>query len=379
MIFAIPALVILLVAAFAVALPLLRKPTAGGSERPAANQSAVYRDQLHEIEREKREGLLSEKEYEAARAEIGRRLLAVADKGDLSQGRRAGRRASAWATAVAILALMVGAGFLYPLLGMPGAPDQPLAARMNADEPDLAVLVARVEQHLAENPDDGRGWDVIAPIYLRDSRFEAAENAYANAIRVSGATADRLAGQGEAIVAMNSGIVTDEALDIFRQAKALDPNELRALYFMALAAEQSGESALAVERFRQLESALPEGSPWRDMVDRRIAENSGLRPADGVVANGPDEAAVAAASELSDEARAAMIDGMVAGLEQRLKDDPDDIDGWMRLIRSYSVLGNEEKAALALRQAIGHYGRDSEQGARLAAFGNSLQISGAER
>ncbi|TNB47013.1 c-type cytochrome biogenesis protein CcmI [Martelella lutilitoris] len=378
MIFAIPALVILLVAAFAVALPLLRKP-AGVRERSSANQSAVYRDQLREIEREKSEGLLSEKEYEAARAEIGRRLLAVADKGDHSPTRSAGRRAGAWGMAAAILALMVGAGFLYPLLGMPGAPDQPLAARMNADEPDLAVLVARVEQHLAENPDDGRGWDVIAPIYLRESRFEAAENAYANAIRVSGATADRLAGQGEAIVAMNAGIVTDEALDIFRQAEALDPNELRALYFMALAAEQSGDRAEAVERFRRLEGALPEGSPWRDMVDRRIAENSGGRPADGVVPNGPDEEAVVAASELSDEARADMIDGMVAGLEQRLKDNPDDIDGWMRLIRSYSVLGNDEKAALALRQAIDYYGKDSEKGARLAAFGDSLQLSGAER
>ncbi|MAM09496.1 MAG: c-type cytochrome biogenesis protein CcmI [Rhizobiaceae bacterium] len=378
MIFAIPALVVFLVAALAVALPLLRKP-AGGGEGPAAGQSAVYRDQLREIEREKAEGLLSDKEYEAARAEIGRRLLAVSDKGGLAPERRAGRRATAWGTAAAILVLMVGSALLYPILGTPGAPDQPLAARMNADEPDLAVLVARVEQHLAENPEDGRGWDVIAPIYLREGRFEAAENAYANAIRVSGATADRLAGQGEAIVAMHAGIVTDQALDLFRKAEALDPDDLRALYFMALAAEQSGDSAVAAERFRRLENALPEGSPWRDMVNRRIAANSGGRPADGVVPNGPDEEAVAAASDLSDEARAEMIDGMVAGLEQRLEDDPDDIDGWMRLIRSYSVLGNEEKAVLALRQAIGYFGGDSAQGARLEAFGASLQLSGAER
>ncbi|MBB4121604.1 c-type cytochrome biogenesis protein CcmI [Martelella radicis] len=377
MIFAITALLILVVVALAVTLPLLRKPPEHETGL-GTGQASVYRDQLREIEREKSDGLLSEKEYEAARAEIGRRLLAVADGASHAPSAQADRRKVRWVAVAAIMAVVAGAGLLYPLLGTPGAPDQPLAARMNADEPDLAVLVARVEQHLAENPDDGRGWDVIAPIYLRENRFDAAENAYSNAIRVSGVTAERLAGQGEAIVAMNSGIVTDEALDIFRRVETIDPQELRALYFIALAAEQSGDHAVAVERFRRLENALPEASPWREMVARRIVLNSERLADGGVVENGPDEEAVAAAAQLSPEARVEMIDGMVSGLEQRLKGNPDDIDGWMRLIRSYTVLGDDEKATLALRQAIGYYGKESEQGMRLAAFGDSLQISGAE-
>nr|WP_272210669.1 hypothetical protein [Marinicella sp. W31]MDC2876571.1 hypothetical protein [Marinicella sp. W31] len=167
-------------------------------------------------------------------------------------------------------------------------------------------------------------------------------------------------------------------MDVFKQAEAIDPENLRTLYFTALAAEQSGDSVFAIERFERLQAALPDNSPWHEMVARQIALNR-VRLADGgVVENGPDEQAVAAAAELAPEARADMIAGMISGLEQRLNEEPDDIDGWMRLIRSYSVLGEQRKAALALEQAIGYYGVSSEQGTRLAAFGDSLEISGAE-
>ncbi|WP_319517174.1 c-type cytochrome biogenesis protein CcmI [uncultured Martelella sp.] len=377
MIFATVALVMLLVAAVAVALPLFRQ-SGLAEDDAAAGQAAVYRDQLLEIERERRDGLLSEQQYEASRAEIGRRLLAVDDSSSKAGGPGGNQSFMRWGAIAAIVVLMIGGGLVYPLVGKPGASDQPLAARMNADEPDLAVLVARVEQHLAEHPDDGRGWDVIAPIYLRENRFEDAQDAYANAIRVSGPTAERLAGLGEAIVAVNAGVVTDEALDVFRQAEAIDPDELRTLYFIALAAEQSGDFAVAVERFERLQAALPANSPWRDMVASRIAQNNQQLADNGVVANGPDEEAVAAAAELSTQARADMIDGMVSGLEQRLDENPDDIDGWMRLIRSYAVLGQQDKAALALAEAIGYYGEGSEVAARLTAFGDSLQVSGVE-
>nr|WP_272210668.1 c-type cytochrome biogenesis protein CcmI [Marinicella sp. W31]MDC2876570.1 c-type cytochrome biogenesis protein CcmI [Marinicella sp. W31] len=156
MIFATVALVMFVVAAFVVALPLLQ--TSGSSaDHIMAGQAAVYRDQLREIERERREGLLSEPEYEAARTEIGRRLLAVSDRTNGTALRGRNGRTSRWGAAVAIVIVLLGAGFIYPFVGTPGAPDQPLADRINADEPDLAVLVARVEQHLAVNPDDGRG------------------------------------------------------------------------------------------------------------------------------------------------------------------------------------------------------------------------------
>src|SRR4051794_11998938 len=141
----------------------------------AGNDIAVYRDQLDEIARDRASGLIGEAEAEAARVEVSRRLIAAADAQERSAATSATggtfrRRAAAVAVLVALPAL---AAALYLKVGSPQLPGQPLATRAAAPVQDrtLDTLVAQVEEHLAKNPDDGRGWEVVAPVYMRLGRF----------------------------------------------------------------------------------------------------------------------------------------------------------------------------------------------------------------
>ncbi len=343
-------------AVFAVLWPLGRRaPLAGGSD------VAVYRDQLDEVERDRAAGLIGEREAEAARIEVSRRLIAAADAEAATDAAPSGaasgnatwrRRAVAL---VALLLLPLGAAALYLRLGAPLLPGQPLAQRQAAgpEHRSIAELVARVEAHLAANPDDGRGWEVVAPVYFRMGRYEDAVTARRHALRLLGETAAREADLGEALVGAANGIVTGEAKAAFERAVRHDANEFKARYYLGLAAEQDGRPKDAVAAWRELLAQAPPGAPWIEMVReslRRIDPAAVAPGADGG-APGPSAADIAAASELSPEQRGAMVSGMVARLAERLKTDGSDVEGWLRLVRAYVVLGRTAEARAAAADA----------------------------
>ena len=109
-------------------------------------------------------------------------------------------------------------------------------------------LVARAEAHLAANPDDGRGWDVLAPIYARLGRYDEAVTAYRNAIRLDGANGARESGLGEAVAGAAGGMVTAEARAAFSRALKLEPGQPKASFYLASALAQEGKVAEAAER-----------------------------------------------------------------------------------------------------------------------------------
>ncbi len=113
-------------------------------------------------------------------------------------------------------------------------------------------MVAQVEAHLERNPDDGRGWDVVAPVYMRMGRYNDAVRARANTVRLLGASADREADLGEAMVAAGNSIVTADAKASFERALKIDPNHLKAQYFVGLAAEQDGRPEQAAQIWRAM-------------------------------------------------------------------------------------------------------------------------------
>src|SRR5262249_9095988 len=136
----------------------------------------------------------------------------------------------------------------------PSLPDQPLATRVAAPRTNQSVdgLIAQVETHLQRNPDDARGWEVIAPIYVRLGRFEDAVKARRHVLRLSGASAEREAALGEALVLAANGMVTAEAKAAFERAVGLDAGNVQARYFLGLAAEQDGDRARAAATWRAL-------------------------------------------------------------------------------------------------------------------------------
>src|SRR5262249_57783537 len=123
--------------------------------------------------------------------------------------------------------------------GSPKRPGQPLAQGLGgpADANSIAGLIARVETHLESNPDDGRGWDVIAPVYMRLGRFDDAIRAYRSALKLEGETADRQASLGEALAGAGGGVITVDAKSAFERALELDKTNPRAQFYLGLAAE----------------------------------------------------------------------------------------------------------------------------------------------
>tara|TARA_R110000751_G_scaffold8041_3_gene32568 strand:+ start:71651 stop:72850 length:1200 start_codon:yes stop_codon:yes gene_type:complete len=358
----------------------------------------VYSDQLREIERDIKIGSLSGQEAEYARAEVGRRLIkaskAEADHTAASTGlTRFGRLA-----VIVFLPFMALAGYLA--VGQPGMPAQPLATRV-APVPEsnsnIQVLVAQAEKHLASNPQDGKGWDVLAPIYLGLNRMHDSETAYRNAIRLLGSTAARQAGLGQSLFSQSGGIVTAEVQEAFQKAQDLQPDNPLSAYFLALGLAQEGKSEQARADFVKLAENSPPDAAWMPLVRehiQRLGTQAGMDqvqaeaappsvdvPAvDGpaVDAPGPSAEDVAAASQMSNEERLDMIAGMVAGLDAKLRENPDDSAGWLRLIRSHMVLGQRDQAGDALSRALDHFGADNADRQALLAMASQLGLEPKE-
>ncbi len=321
--------------------PLTRKPRA-----VAGGDLLVYRDQLEEIDRDRSAGLIGEAEAQAARIEVSRRLLAAADAQAPPSAAQPlwRRRSAALATLLVLLLLPVG---LYGFLGSPEIPGQPVFARATrpAGGQSIAALIAQVEQHLAEKPNDGAGWQVIAPVYLQLGRFDDAVMAFRKSLALNGETATRESDLGEALVAAANGVVTDEAKQTFERAAARDSRDPKARYFLGLADEQDGNKEAAATKWRALLEDAPAGAPWTNFVRQALARVT------GEPLTGPTLQDMQAAQNGPEAERTAMVRAMVAKLADRLRANGSDVEGWLRLVRAYAVLGDADKAKTAAADA----------------------------
>ena len=362
-------------AVLAVLWPL--RTRVNGAASGAEADLAVYRDQLAEIERDRAAGMIGAAEFDAARTEVGRRILRVAGEADINtarviRGSDTRRRAVA---VIALIGLPLMAGAVYFKLGSPQIEAQPLAARIQArpEQADVAVLIRKVEGHLEENPDDGRGYEVVAPIYLRIGRTDDAARAWSNALRLLGPDTVRTTGLGEALTASSGGVVTNEAKAAFQQAVTLDPKNPKARYYLGLAAEQDGKKQEAAALWGALASDSPPDAPWMPVLRTALARVGAPMPAIAATP-GPNAADVAAAQQMSPQDRAAMVRGMVEGLEQRLATDGADIEGWLRLMRAWNVLGESDKAKAAAGQARTQFAKDDGALARIDTLARELGL-----
>ncbi len=353
-------------AIFAVLWPLSR----GKRLQHDGSEAVVYKDQLAEVDRDVAAGLINPPEAAAARVEISRRLLAAAD--DQRQPAAASnlrlRRAAA---IVALLGLPLIAVAIYYPLGSPGLADFPLAQRARTQEATQSLdnLVAQVEQHLANNPTDGRGWSVLAPVLARLGRVDEAVRAFRNSITYNGESADRRADLGEVLVAAAGGVVTAEAKTEFERAVALNADDVKASYFLGLAAEQDGRAEQAASIWRAMLEKAPANAPWRPLVQAALMRVGGS-PAPAL-----SNDVVAAAKDMNETDRSAMIRSMVERLATRLKQNGDDVEGWLRLVRAYMVMGDADKAKGASSDARQAVARDPE---RLRQLNEGLKNMGLD-
>src|SRR4051794_3796434 len=370
-----------LAAVLAVWWPLARRQKAIRS----GTDVAVYRDQLDEIDRDEAARLIGSVEAEAARVEVSRRLIAAVETAKAATAVDAPvpagsyRRATLAAT---IILLPLGAALTYLSLGSPNL----VPVSMHAARPvpaEIENTVARVETYLESNPKDGRGWEVLAPVYVRLGRFNDAVRARRNALEIFGPDAARLGDLGEAIVLASNGVVTPEAKSLFERANAINPEDVMAQYYLGLSAKQEGRRDEAVKRWTALVSSAREGAEWLPLVKNALARIDEKEPSIIALPNSdaappaPNASQVAAAAQMAPAERNQMIEGMVARLAQRMAENGSDVDGWLRLIKAYSVLGEREKALSAAADARNALAGDNDNLRRIGELAKELGLEGS--
>lgn len=360
--------------------PLLRNET----RSEGSPDLEVYRDQLAEVDRDQERGVVDPGEADALRTEIKRRLLGAADGVPGTSGGRPAQIWTAGGIAFVVTALLAGVAG-YGLIGAPGAPDQPLATRLEeaasrraerpsqaqAEEmlaeagfaappvdPQSSELIANVRAVLADRPDDLRGHRLLVSSLSGLGQYSDAADAQAEVLRILGDAAgpdDHLAMAELLIFAANS-YVSPEAEAMLALVLEQSPDNPPARYFSGLAAWQAGRADLTYDLWSRLLLEGPEEAPWVQAILPRMGEVS-LR-AGREIPGAPSQAEMEAAEQMDPSERDAMIRGMVTGLADRLDADGGPAEDWARLIRAWGVLGEVANAAAAWEAAQAEHAED---------------------
>ena len=404
----------------AVVLPILR--ARAEARRAADYDIEVYRDQLKEVERNKTRGLIGKEEAEAAKAEIGRRILEADQRRQkaASEGAGTSRGLVRVAAVLVAAALPAGAVAVYLSEGNPGLESQPFASRNLPDDAgtqlsgrggaagggqaqagggqaggapagsggqgqqgqSLAQSEANLSARLEENPDNVDDWVLLGRTRLAMQRYGAAVEAFEQAVQRAPNRPQVNAFYGEALVMANQGTVVPKAQEAFEKVRQQVPDDPRSRFYIGLAEKQAGNPQAALDIWKQLVADADPGAPYLEAVGQQMASverELGIEPGttfaevkpegpaagqgsqtaqtgSGSASEGgapnPSREQVEAAQNMSSEDRQQMIQGMVDRLASRLEQDPTDAQGWQRLIRSYSVLGEGDKATQALADGL---------------------------
>jgi cytochrome c-type biogenesis protein CcmH len=357
-------------AAVGLTFPLARGRAALGVR---ASTLDVLKGQLAELDAQAAAGALPPEDADGLRTEIKRRMLAEGREPD-AVAKPLGERRLMYLAFAVVAAVAISGTLLYARLGRPdlagptvpastAAPTDPLAAR-HPGGGDVPAVIGQLEAQLKAQPNNAQGWAMLGWSYFQTARYAEAAQAYARASALDPANAESLSAEGESYVRAADGQVTPDAEAAFRKALAADPADPRARYFRAVAKDQKGDHTGALDDWVALLRSAPPGAPWAAEVRAfvlKVAKARGedvsarLPPAPAAEASaatpGPNADQVAAASQMSDADRRRMIAGMVDKLAAKLKAQPHDVEGWVRLMQARLVLGQPDRAAAAYRDA----------------------------
>ena len=259
----------------AVVRPLLAAPPAPGN---VLSSRDVYRAQLAELEVERQAGRLGETEYQAARTEIGRRLIKASDAAMAETAAPAAPRAPRLAIALCIAVPAVALP-LYLFVGSPDYPDQPLSSRGPEVQRarDIDRLARELEAKLKSGKGDATGWIMLGRIKSEFGDFAAAADAYQHAAAMlkaagQGVPADLSVAIGESEVALAQGQVTPRAAEAFRAALAADPKQPPARFYLAVAKQNAGDAKAALADFKGLLADTPPQAPYRALLEQHIRQ-----------------------------------------------------------------------------------------------------------
>jgi cytochrome c-type biogenesis protein CcmH len=378
----------------------------------------VLKVQLGEVDAAQAGGV-SQAEAEALRGEIKRRILAETPP-TTAVARPIPAQAMPWLALGVVAVVALAAAGLYATMGHPEIPSATAVASNSAAGPgavsgagpqaagtaqhpmgDVTSMIAGLEAKLQQQPNDPQGWQMLAWSYMRTNRPADAAIAYGRAVALDPKNPEYLSAQGEAMVQAADGKIPPEAAAIFRRATAADPTDPRARYFLAMFKDQQGDRNGAMTDWIALLKSAPADAPWLPAVRsevEEVARERGINIADklppapaappaasaampagpmSAPPPGPTGAQIAAAGQMSDSDRQAMIHSMVDKLAADLKTNPRNPDGWERLMRARMVLGEKDQAAAAYQSARQAFAGAPSQQAALRDVAHGLGIPGA--
>jgi cytochrome c-type biogenesis protein CcmH len=304
---------------------------------------AHFRAQLRAIDTDAAAGRMGAAEAAAAKGELARELIRLRAEAAPAKAPAGGRLMVALPVVfVAVLALGT-----YGFLGHPDIPAEPLAGRPDGASLDLDAAIKTIEARLQQNPNDLRGWQVIAPAYMQLGRYADAVHALRQVNALTTPTADTYTDLGEALMMQNGGSVAGEPIELFRRAAALDPNHVRSRYYIAGEETRTGDYEAAVRDWNALLKLGKGDEPWMTTARNGLAyAEAELYP--GKSSFAPIVPAVPGPSEAPPvEADAPQIAAMVDGLDARLKAQGGSIEEWTQLVRSRMVQGRMDDAQAA--------------------------------
>ncbi len=280
------------------------------------------------------------------------------------------------AVASAAVALTRDNDKIDPPAGAHGSakPEQPVG--------DVNSMIASLEAKLKQDPDNAQGWRMLGWSYFETGDLMRSASAYRRAAQIEPNNAENWSSLGEALQTASSE-VSPEAKSAFERAIGIDAKDPRARYFLGVQKDLSGQHGAAVDDWIALLKDTPPGAPWEADLRRtitQVAEKSkidlkGRMPvaapatAGQSVATaaipGPTPEQLAAASSIPPSQQDEMVQGMVSRLADRLKSNPKDADGWIRLMRARMVLGESKAASEALQSGRAAFQGDAPTQGRL--------------
>jgi cytochrome c-type biogenesis protein CcmH len=273
-------------------------------------------------------------------------MLAAADQPVEAWTSAAPGRGPVLIAVIAAPALALG---IYLGLGSPGMADQPFAGRLqhwlatspaSLTPPEMAAVLGKLTK---ERPNDPEGFRYLALAEGAAQNPAGAVRALRRAVKIAPERADLWEMLGEALLMQSGGEVTADARAAFTEDLKRDPKAITARFHLARARIEAGDKAAGLAEWRALAADMPVDDPRQQALKAAIAEAEG---------------APAAPSLSGDQMTA--VRGMVAGLAERLKTNPDDPEGWVRLVRAYAVLGETAKRDAALKDARARYASRSD-------------------
>jgi len=363
-------------AAVAISIPLIRRY----ENLSAPNQeSAVYQDQIKEVDRDLQAGTINAPEAQSAKVEIGRRLDAVQRDGAVAQPLSNFWRM--WALAASAGLVILGGVNLYGYMGSPNMPSAvpqaqpqqaqqaaaPVQQQASAAQTQTAAassngaaqvdqMITGLQAKLKANPNDAEGWRMLGWAMFNTQHFQESADAYTKALAIDPANVDYKSALLESIVQTAQGVVTPKVQEMINDVLAKQPKDLRARFYDALGHEQSGDQQGALDRWLALLADAPADAGWKDDVKQRAADLAKALGKDvSAQLNGGAAATPAPAQggkPLAAGEKDAMVAGMIAKLAAKLDANPKDRDGWAMMIRSLIVTGDKKGADDALAKAV---------------------------